>query len=191
MPKNPREFIDEILKVEGEKYTNDPKDSGGPTKWGVTQGAYSTYLKRPASIEEIQNLTRTQAFNFYWNKHYIAPNLDELFPLCPEVCQEVMDTGVNMGEVRAGAFLQRALNAMNQNESLYPDMVVDGYIGPTTASALKAYLKSRPGMIGKQVLVAALNALQGARYIELAEVRPKDERYAYGWFANRISLPTL
>ena len=182
----PKGFIDEILKVEGERYTNDPKDSGGPTKWGVTQAAYSTYLKRPVSAAEIQNLTREKAFDFYWNKHYIKPGLDSVYTLCPPVCQEVMDTGVNMGETRAGEFLQRCLNFFNINGTLYPDVVVDGHLGPASMTALKGYLKARPGTEGVLVLVEALNSLQGAFYINLAESRPKDERFSYGWFANRV-----
>ena len=38
---------------------------------------------------------------------------------------EMFDTGVNMGTGRAVGFLQTALNVLNRNQQLYPDMVVD------------------------------------------------------------------
>jgi hypothetical protein len=36
------------------------------------------------------------------------------------------------------------------------------------------------------VLLRALEALQGERYIRLAELRPANEAFLYGWLANRI-----
>ena len=30
------EIIDDVLEAEGSKYTNDPADPGGPTRWGIT-----------------------------------------------------------------------------------------------------------------------------------------------------------
>ena len=39
---------------------------------------------------------------------------------------------------------------------------------------------------GEAVLVRALNALQGERYVALAEQRPANEAFLYGWLANRV-----
>ena len=36
------------------------------------------------------------------------------------------------------------------------------------------------------VLLKAMEALQGERYIALAESRPANEAFLYGWLANRI-----
>jgi hypothetical protein len=56
-----------------------------------------------------------------------------------------------------------------------------------TIAALREYLSKRGPADGAKVLLRALNALQGAFYIGLAESRPKDERFVYGWFFNRVS----
>ena len=40
---------------------------------------------------------------------------------------------------------------------------------------------------GEVVLVRALNSLQGAFYVELAEKRQKDEAFVYGWLLNRVA----
>jgi hypothetical protein len=50
---------------------------------------------------------------------------------------------------------------------------------------LRAYQALR-GSSGGFVLLQALQALQGERYIELAENRPANEAFLYGWLANRI-----
>jgi hypothetical protein len=39
---------------------------------------------------------------------------------------------------------------------------------------------------GETVLLRALEALQGERYLRLAEKRPANEAFLYGWLANRI-----
>jgi Co/Zn/Cd efflux system component len=39
------------------------------------------------------------------------------------------------------------------------------------------------------VLVAALNALLGEFLIDLAERRPKDEAFLYGWLKARVLEP--
>ena len=46
-------------------------------------------------------------------------------------------------------------------------------------------IRSQKGM---DVLVVMLNALQGAFYVTLAERREKDERFVFGWFANRVRI---
>ena len=102
----------------------------------------------------------------------------------PLVAAELFDTGVNMGAGVAASFLQRALNALNRGAADWPDVAVDGRVGPATLAALDRFLRTRPA--GETVLVRALEALQGERYVALAERRPANEAFLYGWLANRI-----
>ena len=95
----------------------------------------------------------------------------------------MFDTLFNGGE--PGQWLQRALNVFNRGATIYPDMTVDGRIGPMTIAALKAYLITRGGE-GERVMLAALNSLQGARFIAIAESNPSQEAFEYGWFLNRV-----
>lgn len=74
---------------------------------------------------------------------------------------------------------------LNREGRDFPDLAVDLSIGPRTLSALDGYLKAR-GRVGEAVLLKALDALQGERYIALAEKRPSQEAFVYGWLANRI-----
>ncbi len=116
----------------------------------------------------------------------------------PRVAAELFDTGVNMGPAVAATFLQRALTALNRNGGDYPDLVPDGRIGEQTIGALDAFLAVRGKVpegptihanrsaCGETVLLRALEALQGERYLRLAERRPANEAFLYGWQANRI-----
>jgi lysozyme family protein len=90
-----------------------------------------------------------------------------------------------MGPAVAATFLQRALTALNRSAQDYPDLVPDGRVGPATLAALDAFLASR-GAKGETVLLRAIEALQGERYLRLAERRPANEAFLYGWLANRI-----
>jgi lysozyme family protein len=93
---------------------------------------------------------------------------------------------VNMGPAVAVTFLQRALTALNRGGKDYPDLTPDGRIGPVTLAALDAFLATRGTSSGETVLLRALEALQGERYLRLAERRPANEAFLYGWLANRI-----
>jgi hypothetical protein len=53
-------------------------------------------------------------------------------------------------------------------------------------AALDTFLELRGKVPGATVLLRALDALQGERYLRLAERRPANEAFLYGWLANRI-----
>lgn len=175
-----KQIINEIIRIEGDKYTNDPSDSGGATKYGCTE----TQARAFGYKGHMRDLPRSVAFDLLSIRFWDKVKGDDLQRVSIKVCQEVVDTGVNMGPHRASKFLQRCLNVLNNKASLYRDLTVDGRIGPATIMALTAYLNSRD----ESVLLKALNALQGAKYIELAERREKDEKWIYGWYKNRVEI---
>ncbi len=113
------EIITEVLRAEGwDTYTNDPVDRGGPTKWGITQAAWSEALGRPATEDDVKAITEAEARAFYRSRYVIDPRFHEL----PEKLVElVVDCGVNHGQRRAARWLQKAIGAR-----------ADGVIGPKT-----------------------------------------------------------
>lgn len=174
------QFIEELLKKEG-GYVNDSRDSGGATKYGITEA-----VARAAGWQWPMNrFPLSFAKDIYKAKYWDALRLDEVQNLCPALCLKLADIGVNMGTGQAGTFLQRLLNSLNNEGKLYPDIKVDGSVGPATIGTLKKYLTVR-AQHGETVMVKALNCLQGAFYITLAERRQKDEAFLYGWLLNRI-----
>lgn len=173
-------LIDELIDREG-GYVNHPADRGGPTCWGVTEAVARAHGYAGAMAK----LPRDEAAAIYRRLYWLRPRFDEVARRAPRLAAELFDTGVNMGPAVAATFLQRALTALNRNAKDYPDMVPDGRIGPRTLAALDAFLAVR-GRQGETVLLRALEALQGERYLRLAERRPANEAFLYGWLANRI-----
>lgn len=168
------------LGIEG-GFSNDPRDSGGATRYGVTERTARAFgYTGPMSelpIELAKRIYRVQ----YWD----LLKLDDVAERSPGVALEMFDTAVNCGQVVAAKLLQRLLNVFNRGEGDYADITVDGLVGHNTLHALGGFLAKR-GDAGSQVLVEALNSLQGAYYVELAERRVKDEAFIYGWFTHRV-----
>lgn len=131
-------------------------------------------------------ICRGRAATIYERIYWRAPGFDRIATRAPALAAELFDTGVNMGTAVATGFLQRALNALNRGQSDYPDLAADGAIGTATLGALDAFLAHR-GPAGEAVLVKVLDALQGERYLSLAERRPANEAFLYGWLAGRIA----
>ena len=180
---NVDQIIEGIVGREG-GFTDNPKDKGGPTRWGITQGVARQY----GYTGDMRTLPREVAKAIYLELYYVGPKFDQVHALSPRIAEELTDTGVNMGQAVASRFLQRALNAFNREASIYPDITVDGQLGIRSLTALRAYLEHR-GAEGEEVMLKALNCLQGERYIGLAEGRPANEGFVYGWIRTRVELP--
>lgn len=175
-------MIDEVIRREG-GYSNHPADRGGPTNWGITEQVARAY----GFLADMRTLPRSAAVNIYKTRYWTGPKFDQVAALCPPIGDELFDTGINMGVATAGKFLQRALNALNRGAKDYPDIGTDGAIGPMTLTALKGFMAKR-GAEGGEVLRKALDGLQCARYVEIAEGRPANESFVYGWIANRVGV---
>ncbi len=173
-------MIDELIAREG-GYVNHPADRGGPTRWGITEAV----ARAQGYAGDMRRLPRETAAAIYRRRYWLRPGYDRVAELAPRVAAELFDTAANMGPLIATGFFQRALNALNRGGRDYPDLVVDRAIGPRTLAALAAFMKVR-GAAGEEVLLKALNALQGERYIALAESRPANEAFLYGWLAGRV-----
>lgn len=173
-------LIDDVIDREG-PYVNHPADRGGPTCWGITEAV----ARANGYAGAMKSLPRAAAAAIYRRLYWVKPGFGKVAERAPTVAAEMFDTGVNMGTAVAAGFLQRALNALNRSARDYSDLAVDLTVGPRTLAALDGFLKAR-GKAGEAVLVRALDALQGERYIALAERRPSQEAFVYGWLANRL-----
>lgn len=181
------QIINDIIRIEG-GYVNDSRDSGGETNYGITIDV----AKANGYYGKMQDMPREVAFDIYAIKYWDSVRGDALIELSTNVAQKVVDTSVNMGPRRAGEFLQRALNVLIYSVGINLDNLqgttildVDGIIGPDTLEVLRIYLSRRNEDV---TLIKAFNCLQGEHYIRLAEKRPKDRAFIYGWIKNRINL---
>jgi lysozyme family protein len=114
------------LKFEG-GFVNNPKDPGGATNLGVTQGTLSAFLGRHATLDEVKALTPDKVAPIYKLRFWDRVNGDDL----PDgVDLAVFDFGVHSGPSRGVIGLQRVLNVAD-----------DGKLGTLT---LKAVAKADP-----------------------------------------------
>jgi lysozyme family protein len=175
------ELIDDLIEREGD-YVRHPADRGGPTRFGITEAVARAHGYGGAMAD----LPRGEAAAIYRRLYWLRPRFDQVAERVPRIAAELFDTGANMGPAVAATFLQRALTALNRAGKDYPDLTPDGRVGPATLYALDAFLEARGSQGGETVLLRALEALQGERYLRLAEKRPANEAFLYGWLANRI-----
>lgn len=164
-------------------YSDNPNDRGGKTMFGITEAV----ARENGYMCEMSRMTPDIAQHIYYNKYWEKMQLNDVCRMSEALAIELFDTGVNMGIATAIMFLQQCLNAFNQQGVLYPDIPEDGVIGKNTIAMLHAFYAKR-GAKGGQVLLKAINALQGARYIELSQKRQQNESFVFGWFANRVEL---
>jgi lysozyme family protein len=173
-------LIANLIDREG-GYVDHPADRGGPTRFGITQAV----ARNQGYTGPMERLPQSEASAIYRRLYWVSPGFAKIAVHAPRLAAELFDSGVNMGTGTATGFLQRSLNALNRNTRDYRDITVDRRIGPATLASLADFLLVR-GPAGEDVLLKAVDALQGAHYVRLAESRPSQEAFLYGWLANRI-----
>jgi len=162
-------------------YVNNPKDKGGPTCWGITEAT----ARRHGYTGSMRDLTRDQAAGVYLREYVTEPGFMRIAAINLAIAEELVDSGVNCGTGRPGPWLQRTLNLLNREAKLFPDLVVDGVLGPATQAALLYVLRHR-GAAGEKVILRCLNCLQGVYYMEITERRAANEEFFFGWILNRV-----
>ena len=152
------QIIKLILRNEG-GYSNDPRDRGGETKYGIS--------KRNHPEVDIKNLTIDGAMDIY-RRLYWTPSKAE--KLMPELRYSYFDMVVNAGQGNAVKILQRACNSKLKKAD---KIAVDGRIGPMTIKASEKLEESR------------LRAYRLLHYARIVNKNPTQERFWYGWY-NRV-----
>lgn len=174
-------LLEDLLAKEG-GYVDHRDDRGGATNFGITEAV----ARSAGWAGSMRDLPRDFALSIYRRRYWSGPGLEAVAAIMPRVAAELFDTGVNMGPGVAIGFLQRSLNALNRRGRDWPELAVDRAIGPATLGTLRRMAAVRGGA-GETVLLKALNALQGARYIELAEGRQANESFLFGWLQGRVA----
>jgi len=178
------------MKAEG-SYANNPNDKGGETYAGISRknwpwwGGWMTIdnmRKTPNFPECIDQIGSLQVLvqDFYRVNFWNVLKLDQF---TQPIATELFDLGVNCGTGVAGQFLQRSLNCLNNNATLFPDLTVDGSIG---AATLAAFAKCRDTDV-----LACIVALQGAKYISICENNHSQEEFMKGWIRRAFSRYSL
>ena len=173
------------FKWEGD-IADDPDDTGGLTRYGITWRVLKKWiLNQGWSWEgkkvEIERLTKIEARKIYKAWYWDKLKADHFIDY---ISYELFDAGVNCGVRTAGKFLQYALNFLNLDGHLYPDLKVDGYIGAQTLLAYDILLARNPVEV-----VFIYGALKGERYHyyrNLLWLKHKLEKFFRSWLRRII-----
>ena len=154
------QLLDEIIHNEGKKETNRPNDSGGRTKYGISERWHpEEWVNGPPTLERAKEI--------YLHQYIIGPKIHMITP--DYLMFQVADFGVPSGPAVAIRHLQRILN-----------VDADGEIGPLTLEALS---KRDPEKINN--LLVKSRVLMFSR---LVQKRPKDLENLYGWNQRAFSF---
>jgi lysozyme family protein len=153
------EIIEQVLEHEG-GYVDDPTDSGGETKYGISKRAYPDEDIKGLTVERAKELYKRD----YWNRFKCGQLPDRIRHIYFDMC-------VNMGGGRATKILQEACNSKNSNK-----IDVDGGIGKDTIKASANLEDFR------------LRAYRVMFYAELVMKKPEQERFWVGWFRRSCEV---
>lgn len=176
-------LIDAVIARAGD-YAHHPADRGGVTRWGVTEAVARAH----GFHGDMRSFPRDQAVAIYRRLYWKRPGFARVAEQGGRIAAALFDTGINMGPATAIGFLKRALNALNRGGADYDDVDPAPLIDAATIAALAAFITKR-GQGGEAVLIKAVEALRGERYVRLAETQPASETFLYGWLSQRISCP--
>ncbi len=151
-------IVKTLAREGGSRFTDDPNDPGGATKFGISQKAYP-YL-------DIKNLTETQAREIYRNDYWNRVHGEEITNQA--VAENIFDTAVNMGVRTASRLAQVTLDVKP----------VDGIIGKQT---LKAINSADP-----EVFLAKFTLAKIARYANICNRNKSSRKFLLGWINRAL-----
>ena len=168
-------------------YSNDAKDLGGETAYGIARNFNKGWKGWPVidKLKLAQQNLKIQiqqdplilqyAKELYKAEYWDVLSLDNV--KSQPIANEAFDSAVNLGVGRVALWIQEVLNVLNNGGAYYPDLKPDGNIGKVTIAALN----SHPKPIN---ILKSLNALQGAHYIQRAKDNPTQEKFLNGWMSR-------
>jgi len=164
-----------LIQNEGIRYTDNPLDSGGSTKFGITLKYYSIYLNRTVSKEEMKNLTLEQAKKFYLDSYWTPLSCDEIKNV--KIKTALFDTSVLYGLHMAVEFAQKAIGCCGFV------LKCDGIMGPKTVRALNA--------VNEKDFIYYFYQFILRRIQEIIRKHPKNECFRKGWTSRAERILNL
>lgn len=162
------DIIKAIVKREGDAYTDNPNDPGGPTKYGITMATLEAHRQVPTTPSDVRLLTEDEAEAIYRFRYIEQPGFDHVGSV--DVRSLVVDSAVQHGVLEAGILLQRAAGVTPE----------DGRVGPDTLAVVN---KTDPVL-----LYAQLWARRLGYYAAIMQARPHLIDFAGGWLNRMIGL---
>jgi lysozyme family protein len=155
---------------EGDTYTNDPNDKGGPTKFGITLATLSSYVGHQAIPRDVQNLTLDEAKEIYKRDYWLKMECDQIRD--KGVAMALFDIGVNFGPSEGVRLIQMVV-----------DTKADGRMGPDTLTAIN-------GHKGSSIIKALICNIQ-LMYVTHVINDPSQLEFLKGWIVRSQKLMIL
>ena len=175
-------LVASVIDREG-GFVSHKSDRGGPTNYGITVAV----ARENGYQGDMRSLPKSLAVRIYEARYWTSIRLDRIAPISATLAEYLFDFGVHSGPGRAAQELQRTLNVLNARGKLFPDLKVDGAVGPSTLNALTDFRQARGGA-GAYVLAESINGVRIAFCRGLAERDERQEDFAYGWFKRVVNL---
>lgn len=167
-------LISKLLFWEGgEKYTNDPDDPGGPTRFGITLSTWKLKGEDPdkdkdgdVDADDVKLLTKEDFLVMTKQNFWDKAKAD--FINNQSVAEYIVDWGFNAGMAVPIKATQRILG-----------LLIDGQCGPKTVQAINAH--------DQQELHDRLVNARVAFYEEIIQRNPVLVKYRKGWLRRALS----
>lgn len=177
----------------GARFTDDPADPGGATKFGLSlrflaaEGHFAPSVLEYFDIGkdgqvtavDVKNLTVEQAEGVFHQVFWSETNACSL--PAPFDCA-IYDQSVNDGAEPAAVILQSACNDVGLRA--VPPIALDGAIGPSTIERVKLIIAT----CGTAALLDHLRTRAANRYRLIAAQHPSSQKYLAGWLKRADQL---
>jgi lysozyme family protein len=147
-----------LAREGGSKFTDDPNDRGGATKYGISQRAYPDV--------DIRNLTEQAARELYKRDYWDRIRGDDI--QSQVVAEHIFDTCVNMGVKTGSRLAQSALG-------IQP---ADGVIGSESVAEIN---KADPTLFVSSFTIAKI-----ARYAYICNRDKSQSKFLLGWINRSL-----
>jgi lysozyme family protein len=155
-----------VLSAEG-GYMDHPDDRGGPTKYGISQGAHPNV--------NIQELTLEDARSIYWQAYAVPIQFEALAAIDEGLAIVTFDAAVHHGPAQAIRFLQRAASLDNGG--------VDGVVGPKTLRAVAEW-----SVLDLDELMNRFHTHRLMHLTRIVTANPDQYVFLHGWIRRVVSL---
>jgi lysozyme family protein len=163
-------YFPTIIKSEGEKYTNDPVDTAGATKYGIIIADLKEFNldkngDKKYTAEDVKALTLEDAKviykKMYWD-YFKADNINN-----QSLAEYIVDGAINQGRGTIAKYVQQIIG-----------VTADGIVGSKTLEAINAY--------DSKELFNKLKAKREDKYHRIVANNPSQKRFIKGWI-NRLN----
>ena len=155
--------ISKTLSFEGcDKYTETTGDTGGATKYGISQKSYPNL--------NIKSLTEAEAKAIYKRDYWDRVRGDDI--TSQAMAESIFDFAVNSGVKTASTLAQKAAyKASGYNPE--SRQLIDGIIGPTTALALNS--------VDNITFLAVFSLFKIYHYADICNKKRDQSKFLLGW----------